>query len=258
MSERPGGGPIPDPDRALIPVLIQVHSANHNGDALTIRTDLGIGRGNKAGEVGWLHDVLSRFDSRNLVGVDYRSVIQRMTAMTDQPHQLNPGRTEGLAAALGAAGILLASGFEDDSLAFSLIALLTPLLAWGLVGLRRIHRDVSTRSMTAGYWVAQLGVLLIGGGFAVAAVAAATANDDLSDLASLVGIAPGFLIAMPIGLGLFGFVAWRGSVMGKWRRLLPSLTAAAGVIAPQFLLFGFIILGYAMWDFSRRPAPPAD
>jgi hypothetical protein len=39
---------------------------------------------------------------------------------------------------------------------------------------------------------------------------------------------------------------------------LPALTAAAGVIAPQFLLFGFIILGYAMWDFGRNPPIPAD
>jgi len=178
--------------------------------------------------------------------------------MIDPSQQDHSGRTEGIAAASGAAGMLLASGFEEDALAFSLIAVLTPLLAWGLIGLRRIHRNVSTPLMTGGFWIAQVGVLLVAVGFAVAAVAAATNSDDLTDLASVAGIAPGFVILIPIGLGLFGFAAWRSSVLGSWRRILPSLTAAAGVIAPQFLLFGFIILGYTMWDFSRNPPIPAD
>jgi hypothetical protein len=30
------------------------------------------------------------------------------------------------------------------------------------------------------------------------------------------------------------------------------------VIAPQYLLFGFIILGYTMWDFGRKSPNPAD
>ena len=161
--------------------------------------------------------------------------------------------------------MLLASGFEEDALAFSLIAVLTPLLVWGLIGLRRIHRNVSTPLMTGGFWIAQVGVLLVAVGFAVAAVAAATNSDDLSDLASVAGIAPGFLILIPIGLGLFGSggtlsAVWNNtrSELGSWRRILPALTAAAGVIAPQFLLFGFIILGYAMWDFGRNPPIPAD
>jgi hypothetical protein len=170
-------------------------------------------------------------------------------AANPSPHSI---QVAGIAGATGAALVLFISGFESEALAFTASAVTIPLLGWGIYGLSLIHREGRTKTMSAGFWIAEAGVALLTIGYLLAAIGEAVESDTLPEIASATAIAPGFSIFLPIGLGLFGFVAMQTGTMGSWKRLVPSLTAVAGVIAPQFLLLGFMLLGYAIWAYARK------
>jgi hypothetical protein len=165
------------------------------------------------------------------------------------PHSI---QVAGIAGAMGAALTLFIAGLESEALAFTASAFTIPLLGWGIYGLSLIHREGRTKTMSAGFWMAEAGVALLTIGYLMAAIGEAVESDTLPEIASATAIAPGFLIFLPIGLGLFGFVAMQKGTMGSWKRLVPSLTAVAGVIAPQYLLLFFILLGYAIWAYARK------
>lgn len=111
--------------------------------------------------------------------------------------------------------------------------------------------------MSIGFWIAEMGVFLLFAGYLTAALGAAGGNDSLVDNASLAAIALGFLVFLPIGLGLFGLAAWQVGTLGAWKRLLPSLTAAGGVLAPHLMLLGFVALGFVMATHNHKPGPSA-
>ena len=162
-----------------------------------------------------------------------------------------------MAAAIGAIVMLGCAGFRSDILAFTLAAAAAPLLGWAAIGLLHIHGDARTRTMSIGFWITEVGVFLLAAGYLVAALGAAGGNESLIDNASQAAIAPGFLVFLPIGLGLFGLAAWQIGTLGAWKRLLPSLTAAGGVLAPQLMLLGFAALGFVMATHNRDPGPSA-
>lgn len=189
----------------------------------------------------------------------YRALDRTTAGYVSEPMiNAQSSRAAGVAGAAGAALILVVAGFQSDLVAFAASAFFAPLLGWGVHGLLAIHSEGRTSIMTAGFWIAEVAVLLVTMGYVVAAYGEARGDDSLVDYASLAAIAPGFLILLPVGLGLLGFAAWRMGTLGPWKRLLPSLTATGGVLAPQLMLFGFIALGYATWAHGHKPAADGD
>lgn len=181
---------------------------------------------------------------------------------TRPPTKPSP-QAAGIAAAGGAALMLTSPGFESDVLTFLMAAAGAPLLGWALRGLLSIHRDGRGPALSAGFWIAEFGVLALTVGYLRAAIEAGTRTDIEAESPSIAGLVPAtliflaFFVLLPVGLGLFGVAAWRTGALGPWKRLLPSLTAAMGVLAPQLLLLGFVALGAGMWDHGRRLASVA-
>ncbi|MDF1597826.1 MAG: hypothetical protein P1T08_17235 [Acidimicrobiia bacterium] len=177
--------------------------------------------------------------------------------LTSPPTKPSP-RAAGMAAAGGAGLMLTSPGFDSEVLTFLMAAAGAPLLGWALLGLLSIHRDGRGPALSAGFWIAESGVLSLTVGYLMAAIEAGAGIDVETGSASVAGLVPAtliflaFFVLLPVGLGLFGVAAWRTGALGPWKRLLPSLTAAVGVLAPQLLLVGFIALGFGMWDQGRR------
>lgn len=169
-----------------------------------------------------------------------------------RPEIFQSTKAAGIAGATGAALILFGAGFESEVVAFGIAAITVPLLAWGLHGLYLIHRETPTRLLTAGFWIAEAGVILLAGGYLMAVVAAATDNDSMMDLASLYAIIPGFLAVLPLGLAAFGMAAVSLRTLGPVKRYLPLVVAVGGIVGPQLLLLGFAVLGYVVWSHDRQ------
>jgi hypothetical protein len=169
-----------------------------------------------------------------------------------RPEVFQSTKAAGIAGGTGAALILFGAGFESGVLAFGITAITVPLLGWGLYGLYLIHRETRTRLLTAGFWIAAAGMVLLAGGYLVAVAAAATDNDSLMDLASLYAIIPGFLALLPLGLAAMGMAAIGLRILGPVQRYLPLLVAVGGIVRPQLLLLGFTVLGYVIWSHDGR------
>ena len=169
-----------------------------------------------------------------------------------RPEIFQSTKAAGIAGGIGAALILFGAGFESEEVAFGIAAISVPLLGWGLHGLYLIHSETPTRLLTAGFWIAEAGVVLLAGGYLMAVVAAATDNDSLMDLASLYAIIPGFLALLPLGLAAFGMAAISLRTLGPVKRYVPLMVAVGGIWSPQLLLLGFMVLGYVIWSHDRQ------